>query len=111
MFTDGTDPGSFWFRSADPPDVRQEGEGQEEARQEATDMGEVVDPRQQTEGEEEDGDGGKLGERSPRPLQDLPALEKLHEEAGQDAELAAGGTHLERKQEEETGSRFLCRVG
>lgn len=57
-------------------------------------MGKVVNPWKQTEGEEEDGDGQQLGKRPPRSLEDLPALKQLHEQTGQDAELAACRTHL-----------------
>lgn len=57
-------------------------------------MRKVVDPGEQTEGEEEGGDGHQFGKGSPRPLQDGPALKELHEQAGEDAELAARRTHL-----------------
>lgn len=83
------------------PDVRQEGEGQEEPRHEAADVGEVVDPREQAKGEEEDGDGQQLGEGSPRSLKDLPALKQLHEQTGKDAKLAACRTHLRRNSREQ----------
>lgn len=75
-------------------DVRQEGEGQEEARDEAADVGKVVDPGQQAEGKEEEDHAEQLGEGPPGLRQDLPALEQLHKQAGQDPELGAGGPDL-----------------
>lgn len=77
-----------------PPDVGQEGEGEEKSGHETADVRKVVDPGEQTEGEEEGGDGQQFGKGSPRPLQDGPALKELHEQAGEDAELAARRTHL-----------------
>ena len=74
--------------------VGQEGKGEEEAADEARDVGEVVDPGQQAEGEEEEHHGQQLEEGPPGPRQNLPALEELHEEAGQDAELRASRAHL-----------------
>lgn len=79
-------------------DVRQEGEGQEEAGDEAADVGEVVDPGQQAEGKEEEHHAQQLGEGPPGLGQDLPALEQLHEQAGQDPELGAGRPHLRQTQ-------------
>lgn len=87
------------------PDVWQEGEGQEEARHKTADVGKVVDPRKQTEGEEEDWDGQQLGESPPRSLEDLPALKQLHKQTGQDAELAACRAHLRRSR----GNKLLTR--
>lgn len=75
-------------------DVGQEGEGEEEARHEAAKVGKVVDPRQQAEGEQEEHHAEQLGEGHPRLGQDLPALEQLHKQAGQDAELRARRSHL-----------------
>lgn len=75
-------------------DVGQEGEGQEEAADEARDVSEVVDPGQQPKGEQEEDHGRQLEEGAPGPCQDLPALEELHEQAGQDAKLRAGWAHL-----------------
>lgn len=79
---------------ASEADVGQEGEGQEEARDEAKDVGKVVDPGQQAEGEEEEHHTQQLDEGPPRLGQDLPALEQLHKQAGQDAKLGACRTHL-----------------
>ena len=45
-------------------------------------MGEVVDPGQQAEGEEEEHHGQQLKEGAPGPRQNLPALEELHFQAG-----------------------------
>lgn len=79
------------------PDVRQESEGEEEPRHKTADVCEVVDPREQAEGEEKCGDGQQLGKSSPWPLEDLPALKKLHKQTGQDAKLAACRTNLRPK--------------
>lgn len=76
-------------------DVGQEGKGEEEATDEARDVGKVVNPGQQPKGEEEEYHRQQLEEGTPGPSQDLPALEELHEEAGQDAKLRACRTHLE----------------
>ena len=75
-------------------DVGEEGEGQEEARDEAADVRKVVDPGQQAEGEEEEHHAQQLGEGAPRAGQDLPALEELHEQAGQDAKLRSRRANL-----------------
>lgn len=75
-------------------DVGQEGKGEEETTDEARDVSEVVDPGQQPEGEQEEHHGQQLEEGAPGPSQDLPALEELHEEACQDAELRASRAHL-----------------
>lgn len=77
-----------------PPDVGQEGKGEEKSGHETADVRKVVDPGEQTEGEEEGGDGQQFGKGPPWPLQDGPALKELHEQAGEDAELAACRTHL-----------------
>lgn len=63
-------------------EVGQEGEGEQQAAQEAEDVGDVVDPGQQAAQEQEEHDGQELQERLPGPLQHLPGLEELHEEAG-----------------------------
>lgn len=78
-------------------DVGQEGEGQEEAGDEAADVGEVVDPGQQPEGEEEENHAQQLGEGPPGLGEDLPALEQLHKQTGQDSKLGAGRPDLGRK--------------
>lgn len=75
-------------------DVRQEGKGKEEATDKARDVGEVVNPGQQPKGKEEEHHGQELEEGTPGSGQDLPALEQLHEEAGQDTELGASRTYL-----------------
>lgn len=80
-------------------DVGQEGERQEEAGDEAADVGEVVDPGQQPEGEEEEHHAQQLGERPPGLGEDLPALEQLHEQAGQDPKLRASRSNLRWRQQ------------
>ena len=82
-------------------DVGEEGEGQEEAGDEAGDVGKVVDPGQQSEGKEEEHHAQELGEGPPGLGQDLPALKQLHEQASQDPELRASWTHLRRRQQRE----------
>lgn len=77
-------------------DVRQKGEGQEEAGDEAGDVGKIVDPGQQTEGKEEKHHAQQLGEGPPGLGEDLPALKELHKQAGENPELRAGWTHLRR---------------
>lgn len=78
-------------------DVRQEGEGQEEAGDESAYVGKVVNPRQQAEDEQKDDDTQQLDEGPPGLGQNLPALEQLHEQAGQDAKLGTCWTHLTEK--------------
>lgn len=75
-------------------DVRQEGERQEEAGDEAGDVGKIVDPGQQTEGKEEEHHAQQLGEGPPGLGEDLPALKQLHKQAGENPELRASWTHL-----------------
>lgn len=78
-------------------DVRQEGEGEQQAAEEAEDVRDVVDPRQEAAREQEEDDGQELEEGFPGVFQDLPALDELHEEARQEAELTAGGTDLQER--------------
>lgn len=80
-------------------DVRQEGEWQEEAGDEAANVGKVVDPGQQPEGEEEEHHAEQLGEGPPGLGEDLPALKQLHKQAGQDPELRSGWPHLTDREE------------
>ncbi len=75
-------------------DVGQEGEGKEEAWDKATDVGEIIYPGQKAEGEEEQHDAWEFDEGPPWPCQDLPALEQLHEQTGQNAKLRTSRTHL-----------------
>lgn len=76
-------------------DVRQEGKGEQQAAEEAEDVRDVVDPRQEAAQEEEDHDAQELEEGFPGLFQNLPALNELHEEASEESELRAGGTHLQ----------------
>jgi len=75
-------------------DVGQEGEGEEEAAEEAEEVSDVIDPRQEATDEEEEDDAEEVEEGFPGFLQHLPALEELHKEAGQQAELGPGRAHL-----------------
>lgn len=77
-------------------DVREEGEGEEEAGDEAADVGEIVDPGQEAEGKEEEHHAQQLGEGPPGLGQDLPALKQLHKQAGENPELRASRPHLRR---------------
>lgn len=76
-------------------DVGQEGEGQQEPAQEAEEVSDVVDPGQEAADEEEEDDAKEVEEGFPGFLQHLPALEELHKEAGQQAELGPGRAHLQ----------------
>lgn len=75
-------------------DVGQEGEGQEEARDEATNVGKIVNPGQEPKGKKEEHHTQQLGESPPGLGQDLPALKQLHKQTGQDPKLRACRTHL-----------------
>lgn len=75
-------------------DVGQESKRQKETGHKAADVGEVVDPGQQAEGEEEQNNTQQFGKRSPWLCEDLPALKELHKKARQNAKLRAGWTHL-----------------
>ena len=76
-------------------DVGQEGEGEQHAAEEAKDVGDVVDPRQEAAQEEEEHDARQLEEGFPRLLQNLPTLKQLHKQASKEAELRPCRTHLE----------------
>lgn len=75
-------------------DERKESEGEEEAKDEAEEVSEVVDPRQQSEDEQEESDGDKLEEGLVRVLEHLPAVDHLHDETGQEPELSPGRPNL-----------------
>lgn len=76
-------------------DVGQEGEGEQQAAQEAEDVGDVVDPRQKAAQEEEEHDAQEFEEGLPRLFQHLPTLEKLDEEASKEPKLGPSRTHLD----------------
>lgn len=61
--------------------VGQEGEGQQQAAEEAEDVGNVVDPRQQATKEEEEDEAKQLEKSIPWRFQHLPALKKLDKQA------------------------------
>lgn len=75
-------------------DVGQESKRQKETGHKATDVGKVVDPGQQAEGEEEQHHAQQLGECPPWLCQDLPALKEFHKQACQNAKLGTCRTHL-----------------
>lgn len=76
-------------------DVGQEGEGEQQAADEAEYVRDVVDPGQEAAHEEEEDDGRQLEEGLPGLLQHLPTLEQLHKQAGQESKLGARRTHLQ----------------
>lgn len=76
-------------------DVGQDAEGEQQATEEAEDVGDVVDPRQKATQEEEEDDAHQFEQGFPRLFQHLPALKKLNKEAGEESELRACWTHLE----------------
>lgn len=84
-------------------EIRQEGEGQQQAADEAKDVGDVVDPWQETTDEEEEQHDEQLQKGLPRLLQYLPSLEKLDKQAGEESKLRASWTHL---QEESSAGSF-----
>ena len=78
-------------------DVGQEGEGEEQAAEEAEDVGDVVDPRQEAAQEEEEHDAQQLEEGLPGLLQHLPALKQLNKQAGEESKLRPCWTDLQGK--------------
>lgn len=85
---------NFYISNVHLPNVWKENEGEEESRHKTADVCKVVDPGKHSEGEQKGRNGRQLGKGFPRPLEDLPALKKLHEQTGQDAKLAACRTNL-----------------
>lgn len=75
-------------------DVGQEGEGQQQAAQEAEDVGNVVDPGQEAAQEEEEDDAHQFEEGLTGVLQHLPALEELHKQTSQQPKLGPGWSNL-----------------
>lgn len=76
-------------------EVWQEGEGQQQAAEEAEDVGDVIDPWQEATEEEEEHDGEQLQKGIPRLLQHLPSLEQLNKQAGEESKLRTCWTHLQ----------------
>lgn len=76
-------------------EIRQEGEGQQQAAEEAKDAGDVIDPGQEAAEEEEEHDGEQLQKGLPRLLQHLPGLEELDEQASKEPKLGTCWTHLQ----------------
>lgn len=75
-------------------DVGQEGKGEQHATEETKDVGNIVDPRQQATQEEEEDDARQFEEGLPWPLQHLPTLKQLNEQASKESKLRACWTHL-----------------
>lgn len=78
-------------------DVGEEGEGEQQAADEAEYVRDVVDPGQEAAQEEEEDDARQFEEGLPRILKHLPTLDQLHKQAGQESKLGACGTHLQRE--------------
>lgn len=76
-------------------DVGEEGEGEQQAADEAEYVRNVVDPGQEAAHEEEEDDGRQLQEGLPGLLEHLPTLEQLHKQASQEPKLGACWTHLQ----------------
>ncbi|TNN69502.1 hypothetical protein EYF80_020336 [Liparis tanakae] len=91
-------------------DVGQEGEGEQQAAEEAEDVGDVVDPRQEAAQEEEEDDAQQLEEGFPRLLQDLPTLKQLNKQAGEEPELRPRRTHLEGEEQRRFCGRTAARA-
>lgn len=90
--------------------VGQEGEGEQQAAEEAEDVGDVVDPGQQATQEQEEDNAHQLEEGLPWLLQHLPALDELHKQAGKQPELGASWANLDdnqRKTEREGKERVI----
>lgn len=73
-------------------------------------MGEVVNPRQQANGEKEENHTQQLDEGPPWPRQDLPALEQLYEQTGKDAKLRAGWADLIKNKRKKLGHCVLNHI-
>lgn len=76
-------------------DVGEEGEGEQQAADEAEYVCDVVDPGQEAAQEEEEDDARQFEEGLPRILKHLPTLKQLHKQAGQESKLGACWTHLQ----------------
>ena len=75
----------------------QEREGEEEAEDEAEQVRVVVDVREETHREEGEQEAELFEERATRMPQDLPVLNELRKQTGDDAELGASRTSLKSK--------------
>lgn len=84
-------------------EIRQEGKRQQQAAEEAEDVGDVIDPWQEPTDKEEEQHDEQLQKGLPRLLQDLPSLEQLNKQAGEESKLRASWTHL---QEENSMGQF-----
>lgn len=75
-------------------DVGKEGKGEQQAADEAKDVGDVINPWQQATQEEEEDDAQQFEKGLPRLLQHLPTLEQLNKEASKETKLRPCWTHL-----------------
>lgn len=73
-------------------------------------MGDVVNPWQQANSEKEENHAQQLDEGPPWPRQDLPALEQLYKQTGEDAELRAGWADLIKNKRKKLGHCVLKHI-
>ena len=77
-------------------DVGHEREREEETENETKQVRVIINPGQETGDEEDDEDEGQLAQSHERSVDDLPVLNDLHEEAGDNGELRTGWASLRR---------------
>ena len=75
-------------------DEGHDGVGYEEAKDEAKEVGVVVDPREESGEEEDRGDPDKLEDGHLGVLEARPLMDHLHDRRGQEAEMGTRGSHL-----------------
>lgn len=73
-------------------------------------MGKVVDPWQQANSKKEENYTKQLDEGPPWPCQNLPALEQLYKQTGEDAELRAGRADLIKNKMKKLGRSVLNHI-
>lgn len=76
-------------------DVRQKGKGEQQAAEEAKNVGNVINPWQKPTQKEEQDDAQQFQKGLPWLLQHLPSLEKLNKEAGKESKLRSCWSHLQ----------------
>lgn len=89
-------------------DVGQEGKREQQAAEEAENVGDVVDPWQKAAQKEEEDDPHELEEGPPRTLQHLPALEQLHKQAREEAKLRSRWPHLSSVRQKKSRCEVSC---
>lgn len=60
-------------------------------------MSEIIDPRQEAKGKKKEHHSQQLEESPPWACQDLPTLEELHKETGQNSKLGSCRANLQKK--------------